>query len=49
MNIPVTQRDVFTTSLLDAPVRLRGLGTAVPDHLLPQDLVQQTAKRILGV
>ena len=48
MNIPVIQRDVFTPSLLDAPVRLRGLGTAVPNHLLPQDLVQQSAKRILG-
>ena len=48
MNIPVTQNEVITQSLLDAPVRLRGLGTAVPDHLLPQDLVQKNAKRILG-
>ena len=48
MNVPVVQFDVLQQSPLDAPVRLRGLGTAVPDHLLPQDLVQKNAKRILG-
>lgn len=30
------------------PVRLTGLGTAVPPHLLPQDVVKVIAERILG-
>lgn len=33
---------------LQVPVRLRGIGTAVPPHLLPQDLVLANAERILG-
>ena len=30
------------------PVRLAGLATAVPPHALPQDLVERTARRVLG-
>ncbi len=30
------------------PVRLRGIGTAVPPHMLPQDLARGMAERIFG-
>ena len=33
---------------ISAPARLLGLGTAVPRHKLPQDLVKTVAARILG-
>lgn len=41
-NLPVV-REMSSRS-----VRLLGLGTAVPAHVLPQDLVQRKASRILG-
>jgi len=48
MNIPLRESSLAKERVLEAPVRLRGLGTAVPQYLLPQDLVLSNAERILG-
>lgn len=48
MNIQFNEQAQLRHAVVAAPVRLCGLGTAVPVHILPQDMVRKNAERILG-
>lgn len=48
MNIALQEQSFSADGAALLPVRLRGIGTAVPPHTLPQDLVRTNAERILG-